>query len=53
MEDVRDRRDEDRDGANGDERKRKCLSASIGSTNVNLAPVDSPVPAHDELDTAE
>ncbi|KAL8710886.1 MAG: hypothetical protein Q9220_004691 [cf. Caloplaca sp. 1 TL-2023] len=40
MRDVRDRRDEedDRDGANGDDRK---------------VSMDSPPPAHDELDTAE
>ncbi|MCJ1405964.1 hypothetical protein MMC19_000029 [Ptychographa xylographoides] len=41
MKDVRDRRDDDEreNGTNGDDRKE--------------VPIDSPIPAHDELDTAE
>ncbi|KAI9739042.1 MAG: hypothetical protein M1834_007254 [Cirrosporium novae-zelandiae] len=43
--DVRDRREDDRENtANGDDRK---------EDETTTAPMESPVPAHDELDTAE
>ncbi|KAJ9611222.1 hypothetical protein H2200_004405 [Cladophialophora chaetospira] len=46
MKDDRDRRDDDRDmGANGDDRK--------GMMEIDSEALDSPPPAHDELDTAE
>lgn len=57
MKDVRDRRDDDdrEDHTNGDERKgrqniRRELNDMLTTTKVDIG---SPVPAHDELDTAE
>jgi len=57
MKDVRDRReDDDRDDdRNGDDRKGISTKFSRLNITSNGAEVDvgSPIPAHDELDTAE
>lgn len=54
MKDDRDRRDDDRDRANGEDRK-GMEDAKPTLTDI-LTPIlapESPPPAHDELDTAE
>lgn len=60
MKDVRDRRDDDdRENTNGDDRKgivnvtrtHKCIPLILGL--ALLVSMDSPIPNHDELDTAE
>ena len=60
MKDVRDRRDDDEreNGTNGDEHKGSITyckaEKSFTKTSLHLlVSMDSPVPAHDELDTAE
>lgn len=58
MKDVRDRRDdEDEREANGDDRKGKQSLTLINSRKLTkrciTVSMDSPIPAHDELDTAE
>ena len=57
MKDVRDRRDDDdrENGTNGDDRKGMTESCQLVSqvADVILVTMDSPIPAHDELDTAE
>ena len=57
MKDVRDRREDDdrENGTNGDDRKGTIDTINIiffFTYNIS-APIDSPIPAHDELDTAE
>ena len=57
MKDIRDRRDdEDREnGTNGDDRKGSLIPDGEGKpvAEFDKVPLDSPIPAHDELDTAE
>ena len=57
MKDVRDRRDDDdrENGTNGDDRKgtMRTINLMPFSLLTFSAPIDSPIPAHDELDTAE
>ena len=58
MKDVRDRREDDdrENGTNGEDRKGKSftlISLATASAHCSLIAMDSPIPAHDELDTAE
>ncbi|KAL8765425.1 MAG: hypothetical protein Q9209_007493 [Squamulea sp. 1 TL-2023] len=59
MKDVRDRRDDEDDrenGANGDDRKGVSSLSKLWKLYANASPsvsMDSPIPAHDDLDTAE
>ena len=58
MKDVRDRHEDDdrENGTNGEDRKGRVLvriTMATASAHCSLAPMDSPIPAHDELDTAE
>lgn len=58
MKDVSHRRDDDdrENGTNGDERKGRRIIVTenvIVAKSYNILAIDSPVPAHDELDTAE
>ena len=62
MKDVRDRRDDEEreNGTNGDDRKGRTAIISRVRWHMLINPfcestvsMDSPIPAHDELDTAE
>ena len=58
MKDVRDRHEDDdrENGTNGEDRKGKSsvhVTLGTASAHCSLGPMDSPIPAHDELDTAE
>ena len=58
MKDVDRRRDvdDDRENANGDDRKgnwTRCNRSGQATDGPILVDVGSPIPAHDELDTAE
>lgn len=58
MKDVRDRHEDDEreNGTNGEDRKGKgSVRVTLARVSAHwfLAPMDSPIPAHDELDTAE
>lgn len=58
MKDVRDRHEDDdrENGTNGEDRKGKSfgrVTLARASAHPFLGPMDSPIPAHDELDTAE
>lgn len=58
MKDVRDRHEDDdrENGTNGEDRKgRSFVHLTLGTASAHCCPgpMDSPIPAHDELDTAE
>lgn len=55
MKDDRERREDDREvGTNGDDRKGALHSTKLLATFADLTvSMESPIPAHDELDTAE